>query len=330
MKRVIIVSKTAKDIMKDVCILSLEGEYHNISNLNISNIVYQSLSVPQIDQLARKISLLPSEYSNILFFRYCFKSTPLETNKVMGIEDSISTLRYVQKMLSGFMELEGCWIDDKSMERACEIALAGVIKDYENTEVLDKPKYSKTFRIKLKDMKIKRKPNKIPILVAKRVAVFLMVSILSLSAILVANAEARENVLSWVIETFPKFSIFTPQIVNEDNNSVELTSLKIKYIPIGFELIDIHEGRQMLIYNYLADNDQRFDVKLFTLASQGKSYYDTENSDIEEITFKGSTAYTWQTDKITYLIWYQDGIECHISGNLNKDEILKIAENILK
>lgn len=330
MKRVIKVSKTAKDIMKDVCTLSLEDELQNISNINISGIVYQSLSIPQIDQLARKISLLPSEYRNILFFRYCFNSTPSETNKMLGTENSISKLRYVQKMLSGFMELEGSWIDEKSMTKACEIALAEDTKDYDNTIILHKSNYSKDFRLKLKDISIKQKPNNMLRLIFKRVAIFILVSILSFSTILVVNAEARENVLGWMIETFPKFSIFTPQVVDENKKSVDLTSLKIKYIPMGFELSDIHEGRKMLIYNYSTENDQELTIKLFYPSGEGKSYYDTENSEVEEIIFKGSQAYTWQTDKMAYLIWNQDGVECHISGDLNKDEILKIAENISK
>ena len=87
----------------------------------------------------------------------------------------------------------------------------------------------------------------------------------------------------------------------------------------------------MLIYNYSADNNQEFDIKLFASSGENKSYYDTEGVDIEEVIFKGSQAYMWQqADEIIYLIWYQDDIECHIIGNLDKDDILKIAENILK
>ena len=316
--------------MKDVCTLSLEDEFQDISNINISGIVYKSLSIPQIDQLARKISLLPSEYRNILFFRYCFNSTPSETNKMLGTESSISKLRYVEKMLSGFMKLEGCWIDENSMEKACEIALVEDTKDYDNTIILHKPNYSKDFRLKLKDISIKQKPNNMLKLIFKRVAIFILVSILSFTTILAVNAEARENVLGWIIETFPKFSIFAPQVVDADKKSVDLTSLKINYIPMGFELSDIHEGRKMLIYNYSTENNQELTIKLFDPSGQGKSYYDTENSEVEEIIFKGSQAYTWQTEKMTYLIWNQDGVECHISGDLNKNEILKIAENISK
>lgn len=330
MKRVIGVSEIANDIMKEVCQLSFQGELEKITKLNMNSIKYQSLSDGQIDQLALKIALLPSGYRNILFFQYCFNSTPAETDKILEIENAIDKLPYVQKMLSGIMGLQDSWIDDDSMGKACQMVLIETTKDYENAEVLHKPNYSKDFRRRLKDIKIKQNLNNIPMLIAKRVAVFILVSILSLSAALVVNIDAQEKMFAWIIKVYPKFSIFTQQNIDGDNTLVKLTSLKINYIPKGFELVDIHEGRKMLIYNYLSEKNQELTIKFFDLSGEGKSYYDTEGVEIEEIMFKGSGAYTWETDALTYFIWHQDGIECHISGNLNKEVIIRIAENVSK
>ena len=330
MREVIRVSKTVNDIMKDVCQLSLQDELERITKLNMNSIMYRSLSTEQINELAIKIELLPLEYRNILFFRYCFNNTSFETEKILETENSISKLRYVQKMLSSFMGLKDSWIDDRSMEKACQIALKENMRDYDNTLITYKPKYSKNVRRKLKDIKIKQSPNSIIMLVAKRVAIFILVCILSFSTVLAVNAEAREKVFKWIVGVFPKFSIFIPQDIDEDGSSIELTSIKINYIPKGFELADIHKGHNMLIYNYLADNNQKLTIKFFNSFGEGKSYYDTEDIEIDEVIIKKSQAYIWQTDQITYLIWYQDGIECHISGTLNQDEIFKIAEKISK
>lgn len=330
MRGVIRVSKIVNDIMKDVCQLSLQDELERITKLNMNSIMYQTLPDEQVDQLAMKIGLLPLEYRNILFFRYCFNRPPTETEKILEIENSISKLYYVQKMLSSFMGLKNSWIDDKSMERASQIALKENMNDYDNVEVAHKPNYSKNLRRKLKDIKIKQNPNSITMLIIKKVAVFILVCILSFSAVLAVNAETRGKVFNWIIEVFPKFSIFISQNIDEDNNSVELTSFKINYIPIGFELIDIQEGHNMLIYDYLTENNQKLTIKFFNSFGEGKSYYDTEDIEIDEVIIKKSQAYTWQTDQITYLIWYQDGVECHISGTLNQDEIFKVAEKISK
>lgn len=320
----------ANNILKEVCQLSLQDELERIIKLNMNSIIYQSLSDEEVEQLAIKIGLLPSEYRSILFFRYSFNNTSSETDRILEIEDSIGKLRYIQKMLSGLMGLNKSWIDHNSMEKACKIALIEYTKEYDDIPMLHKPNYSKMFRRKLKDIKIKRNFNNIFILASKRVAVFILVCILSFSTVLAVNAEAREKVFDWIIEVFEKFSIITPQDIDEGNNSVDLASLKINYIPTGFELVDIHKGRNLLIYSYSADSNQEFDIKLFASSGENKSYYDTEGVEIEEIIFKESQAYMWQANEIIYLIWYQDGVECHIIGNLDKDDILKVAENILK
>lgn len=323
-------SKISKDVMKVVSQLSLEDELKKLSKINTENIEYRLLSDEQVDQLAEKIALLPLEYRNILFFRYCFNTNPFETEEMLEIVNSISKLRYIQKMLSGFMGLENLWIDDNFMKKSCQIALAEDVKNYDNIIGLHQPSYSKDFRRKLKEIKIKRNPSRIFMSIAKRVAIFILVFFLSFSAVLAVNAEAREKVFDWIIEKFPKFSIFISEDIDENKELVELTSFTINYIPEGFELMDTNEGRKMLIYNYLGKNNQKFEIKLFTSSGEGKAYYDTEGAEVKEIMVKGSQGYTWQTDEMNYLIWYQDGIEFHIVGNLNKDEILKVSKNILK
>lgn len=315
--------------MKDVCELSFQDELQKINDLDINNIIYETLSEEQINNLAKKIGLLPFEYRSVLFFRYCFNNTPSETDKILKIENSKNKIRYIQKMLSNFMGIKNSWIDNNSMEEACQLALSADMRNYDSIEILEKPIYSKSFRKKLKELNIKQ-DNNIFFLIAKKAAILILVFIMSLSTFLVFNTEARTKFINWIIEKFPKYSIFTYQYVNEDNSSVDLASFKIKYIPKGFELSNTHEMRNALIYNYLSDSNQVFDIKLSVPSGENKSYYDTENAEIEEFIFKESQAYTWQTDGITYLLWYQDGVDFNIYGNLSKEEIIKIAENISK
>ena len=322
-------SKMASSIMKDVLQLSLKEELDDITRLDMNSIIYHSLSDEQIEQLATKITLLPLEYRNILFFRYCFNNTPSETDNILETKDSIGKLRYVQRMLSTFMGFDDLWIDNDSMKRACDIALIEDTKDYTNIQILHKPNYSKGFRQKLKSIKTNQNPNNIFMSIAKRIAIFILVSIISFSAVLTVNAEAREMAFDWIVERFEEYSIFSRN-ANEDGNTTDLISLKINYIPIGFELKDIHKGRNMVIYEYSSKDNQELIIRLFPANGNGKSYYDTENAEIEEFSFRHSQAFTWQTDTNTYLIFEQNGIEYHISGNLSKEEILKVAENISK
>ena len=55
------------------------------------------------------------------------------------------------------------------------------MKDYNNVEILQEPGYSKKFRKELKEIKIKRKATSTLVLIAKRVAVFILILILGFS-----------------------------------------------------------------------------------------------------------------------------------------------------
>lgn len=327
MRKVIVVSKI-DDIMKEVAQLALQNELIQLEKLDIGNIEYKPLYTDDINKLAVHVNLLPLEYKNILFLRYCFDSTFLEVNKILEMDYSMGKLRYTLKMLSNTLGLDNKWIDDNSMKKICELALDEEMKTYSSSKIKHKPDYTRNFKKKLKDIDIKEKANITSI--GKRVAVFILVCLLSFSVILAVNAEVRGRVINWFIEVFPKFSIFTSYNTDESIDSAELTEYGFAYIPQGFELINKHELNAAIIYNYVSEKDQELDIKLVDSSSAGRSYYNTEDVKIEEITIKESQGYIWQKNEIASLVWEKDGTEFHITGNLNIDEIIKIAENIYK
>lgn len=322
-------SKITDNVMKEVSQLSLQYELNQLEELDSENLAHQPLSTDDIKKLALYIERLPSEYKIILFFRYCFDSNFAEINKVLEIENSVGKSRYTEKMLSNIMGLKSQWIDGKAIQSACKLALIEDMKDYNNIETKNKPNYTMNFRRKLRKVGINRNISSKLKLITKRVAIFVLICLLSFSTVLAVNAKVRERVLDWIIEVFPKFSIFTSDSSDDLNGTSELTEFHMDYIPKGFKLIDKHEGRTMLIYNYESET-QQLEIKLFDINGEGRSYYDTEDAEIEEITIRKSQGYTWERDGITYLILNQDGIEYHVVGNLKLNEIIKIAENISK
>ena len=208
------------DVMKSVCEISLQQEIEKMKGLDIDSIVCVKLSNEQINKLAEKINLLPFEYQNIIFFRYCFNETPSETEKILEIKNVKGNLYYIKKLLSDIMNLEGTWIDDQSLGAACKIALLKNLEDYEGFKELKKPNYSDKFRMKLKHIETAQKPKRKFFTMSKKVAMFALICVLSFSAFMAVNAEVREKFLDWVIETFPEFSIFSSQ----DRKSTRLNS----------------------------------------------------------------------------------------------------------
>jgi hypothetical protein len=315
--------------MRDASGFILQKELQKLMELDMREAIYQSLSMEQINRLAQKINLLPLEYQHLLFFKYCFGSSIIEIDEILKPENTEGKLLYVENMLSRRIGLDNSWIDSKSMKDACELTLKEYMKEYDILEKTEAPNYSKAFRRRLKEIRTAQNLYESYGIIVKKVAVFILVSLLGLSTILAINVEARERFFHWIMEIFPDFSIIRIQDI-EDSTLNDLTVFKINYIPKGFELVETNEGRNMLIYRYSTEGSQKLTIRLLLSEDEEQSYYDTENSEVEKFTFKGYQAYTWKTEELSYLVWHQDGIEGHISGNLEQDELIKIAEKIIK
>ncbi|HHV09743.1 MAG TPA: DUF4367 domain-containing protein [Clostridiales bacterium] len=322
-----------EDIMKEVGGLSLQAELQRMAKWDRDSVLRQPLSLLQIKQLANKISLLPFEYQGILLFKHCFNNTISGIEEMLGTENAQGKLNYLEKLLSGLLGLRDAWIATASMEEACNLVLEGIMKEYDSAKIVYKPEYSKSFRQKLKEISIKKSPAKVFLFVAKQVAIFLLVLFLAFSSVLVVSVEARTKFFDWVLETFPEFSLFQSQNNADQNDPIELTDLNINYVPDGFVLSDMQESGGILSYRYVNENNMRITIRFVRSSGSMSSYYNyynTEKVGIEDLDIKGIRAYMWQIDEVMLIVWSQDGVECHIVGEINKEEIIKMAENITK
>lgn len=320
---------TFNDFMSDVCRQALLNDFEMLERSAFNDMPVQSLAAEEVATLAQKITTLPTEYINTLFFRYYFNFSPEDTDALLVTTHSAGRLRYVRNLLSHIMGLDDAVIDDHSMKLACEAALSEYIAQ-DASDVWRIPKYSKAFRRKLKLIRAVQKSTNMAVVVMKRVAVFILICAISFSTALVVNAQWRQKFLNWVVETFPKFSIFTTQ-TEEPVTSAALSQRDVVfgYLPEGYEISDVSQGRNILKYDFLSSDKDKMLTMFFEVSkSKVKTYYNTENSEMQRVDFKNLEAYTWQTDNKTHLFWIENDIECRISGNLDYAEIIKIAENI--
>lgn len=125
-------SRIINNTMEEVCDLLFQIESQHLAELDMTEIVYQSLPMEQIKKLAQKINLLPFEFSNMLFLRYCFESSFFEIDETLEIKNSLGKLLYVQRMLSTIIGLNNSWIDNESIKKACQLAITESMKSYDS------------------------------------------------------------------------------------------------------------------------------------------------------------------------------------------------------
>lgn len=304
-----------ENIIKAAAIASFSEEIKKSENYNDSDFLSVILDLKQKRKLVEKILFLSEQDIFVLFSKYCFNLTPKETEVLFNIQNVKGYLWYCRKLLSHVMGLsERMIISNNTMEQSCKIAVKQYVRretqkcDNENKIILFPQKIRRTLKI-----------------FSRQIVVCLIVLFLSFSVAMAANAEFREKVISWVIETFEKYSIF--EIKNESETTIEnLQKYKANYIPKQFHLLDTIEQPSLILHQYETNAEETLNI-LMSL-SDTRIYMDTEGISLEEISFQKSTAYFFEKENIRHFIFDKDGYYFAIYGKISKSEILRVAKNI--
>ncbi|MDO5028191.1 MAG: DUF4367 domain-containing protein [Bacillota bacterium] len=170
-------------------------------------------------------------------------------------------------------------------------------------------------------------------LVLKRAAVFFLVFVSIFGVFMATNSQAKDKLYSWIVEDFGNYSIFITEKPSLIEENLSFKDLKTTYMPADYKLVKSLEGRKGITYVY---QNKKFADKLILIdfvdigEETLKSYLNTEGASLEEVYIKGRNGFYWELDIEKYLHWQQNGVECLIVGNIAREEIIKIAENISK
>ena len=165
----------------------------------------------------------------------------------------------------------------------------------------------------------------------KTVAVAAITLTLLFSTAMVANAQFRERVVSWVIETFEKYGIFELH-GDELDEPQDLTEYQAGYLPDGAILQDTtkqpNKEPEVVIHRYTIGESKDFEILI--TQSNNRVYFDTENAEIEPLEKDGLTGYFFKKDDMTYICFERDGCFFSVYGTADADELLKVAAGITK
>lgn len=109
---------------------------------------------------------------------------------------------------------------------------------------------------------------------------------------------------------------------DESENQFEIT---LNYIPNNFELSDVTNVRELYSVRY-TNGDKYFDVdKGIVPDSYG---VDTENAKTKYVDINGNKAFLSSKPEVVILFWIENDTLYQVDGNLDKETIIKIAENV--
>lgn len=163
-----------------------------------------------------------------------------------------------------------------------------------------------------------------------RAAVIFLCIIALGTGVMMTSQTVRAAVKHVIIEQFEKYNLF--KILNTETGSNDFESVedvKIGYIPDGYELVNTDEIPGNITYVYFLSEDA-FTIDVFENETTDL-FPDNERSQYSKTDINGHEAWIIydENNGSGSLILVGAKISVSISGNLPKNELIKIAESIV-
>lgn len=117
------------------------------------------------------------------------------------------------------------------------------------------------------------------------------------------------------------------QMTKENKNSVP-DEITVGYIPEGFELKNKEPYFKGVFYTYSSSNNSKFTI--VKCSSSIEIDFDTETND-SEVIYMNNIAYTYSINVLSNnknIVWIENDYIYRVDGNLDKEEMFKIAETV--
>ena len=303
-------------LLKEAAAVSFEREAASHVNRAEETSSAVDLQREDLQALSAKILLLPHQGMLLLFSRYCFHLSPEETEAFFEVQNAKGRFRYYRELLSACIELEkNQVISDTSFRAACKTALKEYLRRETDEEEAPAAEAEKRPRPRLTFKRIWRSA-----------AIAAIIACMMFSTLMVANADIRERVITWVVETFEKYSLF--ELKRDDPTLQDLRSYTLTYLPEGATLLSSIEDINLLQYEYVIDGLPAFNFLISQ--SDTRIYADTENTDIHSLEINGTAGFWFEKESLNFVCFELDGCYCSIYGSLEINELIKVASGVVK
>lgn len=167
----------------------------------------------------------------------------------------------------------------------------------------------------------------------KRAAVFFLAVLVSLSAWLTVDAEARSAFFSWVRDIYTGAHVYR---FFGERTAEELPTYRLSWLPEGYEEVDVRNDGETFYAFYQNGDDilHSFEFRYF-FTQQGRYVGlltdETEHTSLDVNGVQADLYQAWDPDAISSLILIDAdaGIVFQIEGVLDASVLLRLAESIV-
>lgn len=233
------------------------------------------------------------------------------------------------------MELNDSQFEALLKEAVCEYHIEELKaipsnRELKATYTLSPEFYRKMDKILRAQEKVMRKYNII------RILKYAAIIVLMIGTLALTNSDVRAKIKEIFFEMFDEYAVMT---FNSDSENV-ITSLEdldfeLGYVPDGFELVEEMKDSNIIYFDYTDNNENKLFIKFYLIFgtdnqlqsdNKGVLYEEIIINDKFEAYFRSTNDISKENSLICY--YSEAGFSVSIMGNLSKEELIKIVENI--
>jgi len=219
------------------------------------------------------------------------------------------------------------------IDAAAEEALRQEMDEMPSCDDLDKiysptPEMDKKIRRLIKKVEAIQRIKKILILTGKISVVFIAFMVV-VSTVLFSVEASRNYILNIYIRWNDDHSSFE---FNDNSITTQFDSYIINYVPEGFILDNVFSNDIVRKLTYANEKNEKITI-FKSFADSSSLTADNERNNLSIITINGNEAYLFisnDEDENNVLIWKNENVAFQIISTIDINNIIKIAENILK
>jgi hypothetical protein len=163
-----------------------------------------------------------------------------------------------------------------------------------------------------------------------RAAMFILVLIGVFTAVTMSVEAFRIRILNYFMEKTESYTEFKVDEVLDDQNAPKLDLDQyyyLTYLPEGYT----YDSHQIVGEVVMLRYSNGTDIIIFTQGITGSAYHlDTEDAEMKEVPIRNSSGYLIVKDDVSILFWNEKNMDFMINGNLEANELIKIAEGLEK
>lgn len=306
---------------KEAILLEEERRYKEFSNKELSSC---GIFLPSEEEKIKLIALIESliiPHQNLLFLYYGYNHSYDEIEEILGIENAKGLHRFISSYLAELLGYTDKYIIDSSLKQVSILAMGEIDKKDQKVYGSCEKTYYNNKKKRILSCAFFR----------NKVASFILVALISGTLLLGINAFANGKLFEFILERSREYTSFLyksadgADTIKRSNNYLNVDNIS-SYIPKRFSETKNFNACDVKIVIFKSDEGDKIIIKA-NLENQ-RTYLNTEDDTIEEVSINGNNTYIWSKNNTYFLVSSKNNISYQIVGDISREEILEINRGL--